>query len=147
MSSLLSSSQKSAINAALAQLHDTFGREIYIYTNEYQEGETEQYNALYGRNNDGTNNSYNILLNKETIFARVFYPENQKEDPDQFKSNINITFPQGRVRLKIDKAAYEKLMTASKIEIDETLYYLDGDAKIVGPFGSQYYSIFLKRGS
>jgi hypothetical protein len=147
MASLLSASQKNVINAALTQLHDTFGREIYIYTEEYQAGETEEFNALYGRSSNGSNDSFNSTFNKETVIARVFYPENPKEEPDQFKSNVNIPFSQGKVRLKVDKIVYEKLMIAAKVEIDEVLYFLDGDAKVVGPFGSQYYSIFLKRGN
>ena len=58
---------------------------------------------------------------------------------------MNLTASQGRIRLKIKKDAYEKLKIASRVEVDDSLYTIEGDAKHIGPFDSQYYQVNLKR--
>jgi len=145
MSSLLSAAQKATVNEAFSRLHDTFARDIYIYTEQKEDAEDSDYNSLYGRDLDGSESPYNTTLVKTTGQARVYYPENPKQEGDQFRSQANIPFSQGTIRLKVDDATYESLLTAAKIEVDDVLYSVDGDAKVVGPFGTQYYSIFLRR--
>lgn len=145
MSSLLSSAQKAAVNSAMSQLHDTFAREIFIYTEQKEEVEESEYNSLYGRREDGLESSYSSTVVKESAFARVFYPENPRQESDQFKSQTNISFSQGSVRLKVDYEVLQKLLVCRKVEVDGDLYVLDGNAKPVGPFSIQYYSLFLKR--
>ena len=145
MASLLTAAQKASVNSAMSQLHDTFAREIFIYTEQKEETETSEYNSLYGRNEDGLEGSYNTIVIKESALARVYYPENPKQEGDQFKSQVNISFSQGSVRLKVDEEVLQKLLVCRKVEVDGDLYVLDGNPKVVGPFGTQYYSLFLKR--
>jgi hypothetical protein len=58
---------------------------------------------------------------------------------------MNLVGSEGQIRVKIKADAYEKLKFCSKIEVDDQLFVIDGDAKIIGPFDAQFYSIFLKR--
>jgi hypothetical protein len=146
MASFLTSSQRDSINATFANLHDTFKKSVYVYTESVQEkADYSDYNPLYGRSHNESISPNEILLTKEEIQARVYYPEAQKEEVDQFKSASNLRFSQGRVRLKVDYEGLQKILTASKVEVDDVLWLVDGDPKPVGPFSTIYYSIWLRR--
>ena len=58
---------------------------------------------------------------------------------------MNLVGSEGQVRIKVKSDAYEKIKICSKIEVDDELFVVDGDAKVIGPFDTQFYSIFLKR--
>ena len=58
---------------------------------------------------------------------------------------MNLMASEGEVRIKVKSDAYEKIKICSKIEVDDELYVVNGDAKVIGPFNAQFYSIFLKR--
>ena len=58
---------------------------------------------------------------------------------------MNLMASEGQVRIKVKSAAYEKIKICSRIEVDDELYVVDGDAKVIGPFDAQFYSISLKR--
>ena len=50
MASLLTSAEKTAINSALSDIHDTFARDIHVYVKEASSVPAElNYNPLYGR--------------------------------------------------------------------------------------------------
>ena len=50
MASLLTDAEKSALQSALGDVHDTFARNIYIYVEERSSVPAElNYNPLYGR--------------------------------------------------------------------------------------------------
>ena len=50
-----------------------------------------------------------------------------------------------RLESRLKSAAYEKIKICSRVEVDDDLYIVDSDAKAVGPFDTQFYSIYLKR--
>ena len=58
---------------------------------------------------------------------------------------MNLVGSEGQIRIKIKSDAYEKIKICSKIEVDGELFVVDGDAKVIGPFDTQFYSVFLKR--
>lgn len=147
MASLLTSSQKTAIQSALSEVHDTFSRDIYAYieTQVATRPATLNYNPLYGRVKDTAKVSSQTELVKHTIKARVSYAPSQGESVVDAGAQFNLTASQGKVRIKIDAVDYEKIKDSVRIEIDEELYVLDSDAKNVGPFSTQYYTVFLKR--
>lgn len=146
MPSFLSASEKTAINSVLTDLHDTFSKDVYIYmANVPDVADDSDYNPLYGRSSDQSFGSDSYELIKETISARVHYLNEQKEVNDQLGGQMNLSVSQGVIRLKVDSAGMEKIKTAQKVEVDDVLYSPISDPKIVGPFGSQYYMIFLRR--
>lgn len=147
MASLLTSSQKLAIKSALSEVHDTFARDIYVYveTQVATRPATLNYNPLYGRAKDSAQVSSQKELVKHTVKARVSYSPSQGESVVDAGAQFNLTASQGKVRIKIDSSGYGKVKDSSRIEIDDELYVLDSDAKNVGPFSTQYYTVILKR--
>ena len=146
MASLLTNAEKIVINSALSDIHDTFARNIYIYVKEASSIPAElNYNPLYGRTKNTAKISSEITLTKYTFSARVFYKNEQKEDIIDGNGQMNLMASEGQIRIKIKSDAYEKIKICSKIEVDGELYIVDGDAKVIGPFDAQFYSIFLKR--
>jgi len=147
MASLLTSAQKSAIQSALSEVHDTFARDIYVYIEKQvaTRPSTLNYNPLYGRVKDTAKVSSQTELVKHTIKARVSFTPNQGESVVDAGAQFNLTASHGKVRIKVDSDGYEKVKDSSRIEIDDVLFVVDSDAKNVGPFSTQYYTVFLKR--
>jgi hypothetical protein len=147
MSSLLTSAQKQEIQSALSQVHETFARDIYVYIEKKVSTRPPSfnYNPLYGRSKDSTRLNSQTELVKHTVQARVSYAPNQGESVVDAGAQFNLTASSGRVRIKVDEAGFEKVKNSIKIEIDDTLFVVDSDAKNVGPFSTQYYTVFLKR--
>lgn len=146
MASLLTDAEKTAINSALNDVHDTFARDIYIYVKETSSVPVElNYNPLYGRRKDVAKISSEDTLTKYTYSARIYYKNEQKEDILDGNGQMNLVGSEGQVRIKVKSDAYEKIKICSKVEVDGQLFVVDGDAKVIGPFDTQFYSIFLKR--
>jgi|TARA_R100000005_G_C4981695_1_gene191282 hypothetical protein len=146
MASLLTDAEKTVINSALSDVHDTFARNIYVYVKESSSTPTElNYNPLYGRRVNVSKISSEDTLTKYTYTARIFYKNQQEEDIVDGNGQMNLMASEGEVRIKVKSDAYEKIKICSKIEVDDELYVVNGDAKVIGPFDAQFYSIFLKR--
>lgn len=147
MASLLTSAQKTSIQSALADIHDTFARDIYVYveTKVATKPSNLNYNPLYGKAKDVAKVSSQTILTKHTFKARVMFENNQAESIVDANAQMNLKSSEGRVRIKVQSDAYEKIKICSRIEIDDALYILDSDAKNIGPFSTQYYMIYLKR--
>lgn len=147
MSSLLTAAEKTAINSALSDVHDTFARDIYIFVKEASSVPAElNYNPLYGRaKNSISVPSTDDVLTKYTFAARIYYSNRQPEDIIDGNAQMNLLASDGKIRIKVTSAAYEKIKICSRIEVDSQLYIVDEDPKVLGPFGAQFYSIYLKR--
>lgn len=147
MASLLTSTQKASIQAALADVHDTFSRDIYVYveTKIASKPSNSNYNPLYGKTKDVQRVAAQTVLTKHTFKARVYFENNQEENVVDGDAQLNLKSSEGKVRIKVAQDAYEKIKICSRIEIDDVLYIVDSDAKNIGPFSTQYYMIYLKR--
>lgn len=147
MASLLTAAEKTAINSALSNVHDTFARDIYIFVKESSSVPAElNYNPLYGRaKNSVSIPSADDVLTKYTFAARIYYNNTQPEEIVDANAQMNLLASDGKIRIKVTSAAYEKIKICSKIEVDGQLYIVDGDPKVIGPFDAQFYSIYLKR--
>ena len=147
MASLLTDAEKTAINSALADVHDTFARDIYVYVKEASSVPAElNYNPLYGRTkNTASLPSSDNVLTKYTFAARIFYNNRQPEEIVDANAQMNLLASDGKIRIKVQSDAHEKIKICSRIEVDGELYVVDGDPKIIGPFDSQFFSIYLKR--
>ena len=75
--------------------------------------------------------SSEITLTKYTFPARIYYKNEQKEDILDGNGQMNLVGSEGQIRVKIKADAYEKLKICSKIEVDDQLFVIDGDAKII----------------
>lgn len=147
MASLLTAAQKASIQSALGDLHDTFSKDIYVYveTKLPNKPSSSSYNPLYGNAKDISKVAGQTKLTKHTFKARVFFENNQQESLIDANAQLNLKSSEGKVRIKVESDAYEKIKICSRIEIDNNLYIVDSDAKHVGPFSTQYYMIYLKR--
>ena len=146
MASLLTDAEKSAVQSAMSDMHDTFARDIYVYVEEASSVPVElNYNPLYGRRKDTSQISSENTLTRYTYSARVSYKKEQKEDLIDGNGQMNLIASEGQVRVKVKHDAYEKIKICSRIEVDDQLYIVDGDAKVIGPFDAQFYSLSLKR--
>jgi hypothetical protein len=142
MASFLSQAQKTTIDSALDNLHDTFKITIYACVEKTEAvADNSQYNALYHSSNNQNVASYNKVLIKYPIQARVRYA------PDQTEGILptNLLDSKGKARIKVSSEDYEKVKIATKIEIRENYYIVDGDADIEGIFSDNYYTVYLKR--
>ena len=146
MASLLTDAEKTAINSALSDVHDTFARTIYVYVKEASTVPAElNYNPLYGRTKNTAKISSEQTLKRYSFSARIFYKNEQNEDIFEGNGQMSLLASEGQIRIKVKSDAYEKIKICSKIEVDDELYIVDGDPKVIGPFDAQFYSIFLKR--
>lgn len=149
MASILTDAEKKLIQLELDNVRDTFFRDIYVYIKKATESPNEitpDFNPLYGSKKETTRHTTSRnTLEKITIQAVVKYENSQDEKVLDAQSQMNLTASEGRIRLKVKKEGYEKLKIASRVEVDDSLYTVEGDAKHIGPFDSQYYQVNLKR--
>lgn len=143
MTSLISDAIQNEISGVYTDIHDTFKRDIYLYTpQKITIPASSDFNPLYGRSPSTPQVASEVTLIKSTITARVYYPDRSLE-MDQ--AGFNIADSTGRVRLKLLKDDFESLKKATKIEIDDVLFTVAGDPHIEGPFKSAYYMVYLER--
>lgn len=143
MSSLLSASQKQQIQSVLSSIHDTFEKEIYIYTKKEIESFDASFNSLYGRSSSVQPIVEEFI--KEVASARVHYINDQKEIAKAGIPELNLNISNGIIRLKVNKDTLEKILSSQKVEVDGVCYNLASDPKNIGPFQSDFYMIFLIR--
>lgn len=145
MSDLLSSGEKSAIQAALQNVRDTFGQDIHVFVQTKQSADWDNENPFYGGNNPTSSLSSQEELTKFTYKATITYDNNQNEDLFDASAQANLPSSEGRVRIKVNSEANEKIKICERIEIDGNLFIVDSDPKPIGPFSPQAFMWYLKR--
>jgi hypothetical protein len=146
MASLLSTSEKSILNVAFNDIHDTFARDIYVYVESISSIPIDQnYNSLYGRTKNSSRIDSQKTLQKFTYSARVYYENSQKENVVDTDGQMNLSASLGLVKIKVKQDAYEKIKVCSRIEVDNQLYIVYGDVKVIGNLGINFYTYTLKR--
>ena len=146
MASLLTQAEKDVINTVFDDVHETFAETIYVYVKTPVEvADDSDYNPIYGRKRNTTSISSNNLETKFPYTARVYYPKDQDQDIMDGGSQFNLVNSKGRVRLKVTETIYEKIKICSRIEIKDYLYVVDSDPTFIGPFGTRYCHLYLKR--
>ena len=142
--SYISATQKSFINSAMDDIHETFSREITVIMNPTVViiSTSPTYNSFYKRDLDNT--SYSSLTPQSFTFkARIKYVSN---DQGVFPGTLDqqkVIYPIGSVKIKVQYDAYVKLKEARKVDLDGRRYSIASDYKPYGMFGPQYYSFFL----
>lgn len=144
MSSFLSAASKANIDSVLDRLHDTFKTEIFVYIAKKEDFTADPtFNSIYGKPSISRQSTYNRVMEKQSVMARVLYPEKQME----VAFSANVPNSKGLVRIKVDSAGSELVKIAAKVEIDGVFYTLDSDAAVVGMFSDNYFIYYLKRES
>jgi|TARA_Y100000593_G_scaffold69905_1_gene128332 hypothetical protein len=150
MADLVPASDKASMEAAIADVHDTFARnitvyktkkEVYVATNPVFES---TYNALYQKLKNAPTTRTEV--SKYTVAARVQYrPVQEEQDEGGIGAQVNVQFGIGELRLKLNETAYKDLIFATKIEIDGVIWRIVTDASRSGLFTPQYYVLYLER--
>ena len=114
MASLLTDAEKTAINSALSDVHDTFSRTIYVYVEEASTVPAElNYNPLYGRTKNAAKISSETTLTRHSFSARIYYKNEQNEDIIDGNGQMSLLASEGQVRIKVKSDAYEKIKICS----------------------------------
>lgn len=145
MTDLLSSLDKQNIHAMFDHIHDTFARNITIYISQDSAlVDTDgNHNPMYGDKNPEKPVTNFVPYVKK---ARIRYGGSQdRGGPPGADSQLNVSFPKGMIRLKVDSEAYQLLTKAKKITVDDRLCELVGAPARPGPFSPNYWTIELKQ--
>jgi len=142
MASFFSDEEKSSIESIFDDLHDTFKRDVYVYTEIILEESfsSSDFNANYNRAKDLS--KPRTTVSKTTVSARVHY---ERWNPDDLLGDTGLPSSENIVRLKVDRSGYELIKNATFVEIDEERYSLISDSQVIDPFTENYYRIYLKR--
>lgn len=141
-SSLFNDDEKASIQDCIANVHETFKQEVYVFIEEAQEVELDtSYNPLYERTKNQSKGVSDKKLQKYTIQARVNYFKKGEED---VLDDTGLPSSENVIRLKVDNDANEKLKNAAFVEVDGNKCSVISDPEGVGPFSPQYYKVYLR---
>ena len=131
----------------LADLHDTFSREITVYKNAKRIAiaSSPSFNAIYGTS--GATNTSEYQTVSQTFLARIYYLKMDEE----FLSNSSagadsqskIIMPNGSVKIVVDPQGYLFIKEARKVEFDGITFSIRSDGNPIGLFSNQYYEFLL----
>ena len=144
---LVPDEMRDGIRAALEDVHETFSRDIVIFkrkTEAFVSSSSSTYNALYAR----LKNEQKTLgkVTQTTVKARIDYVDRQEKSTiSGVNAQVNLSLPDGSVRLKVDASGHSLLKKSTRVEIDNQLYELISDSSKTGPFSVQYYIMYFKR--
>ena len=145
--SLLSSSEKTALNAVIADVHETFARDITVFKDASKVViiTDPNFNPLY--NTAGQTTSYINTPIYQTFKARINYDDDFKIkycSEGQLNTQIKLEAVVGTVRLKITAEDYEFIKDAKRIDLDGKRFVLNSAFRGHGLFDNQYYTLYLK---
>ena len=146
MASLLTNAEKTTMNEAMDDLHDTFARDVQIIKEAKKTvtSPNSQFNSVYGTAGSSTSLVYETQSG--TYKARVQYLRQDEEyfSDSQLDSQLKIKIPAGSVRLKVSGDAHDYLKDAKRIQLDERRFTIFSDYRPHGLFDSRYYTYYLK---
>lgn len=141
---LLSSSQKSVVNAVLDDLHDTFKRLIYVFRAEKEAlvATDSQYNGIYKKTVQQNGKPKYVM---SEVYARIRYYDKGQASAPQLESQNGVYIAAGTVRLKLDQDGFDALHGAERVEVDGQSYKIMATPNVAGPFGINHYVIYLQK--
>jgi|TARA_R110000824_G_scaffold107299_4_gene253502 hypothetical protein len=146
MASLLTNAEKTTMNEAMDDLHDTFARDVQIIKEAKKTvtSPNSQFNSVYGTAGSSTSLVYETQSG--TYKARVQYLRQDEEyfSDSQLDSQLKIKIPAGSVRLKVSGDAHDYLKDAKRIQLDDRRFTIFSDYTPHGLFDSRYYTYYLK---
>jgi hypothetical protein len=146
MVGLFSESDKDEIRQSFKLLHDTFGREVFIYKDAKKiiVSSDSTFNSVYGLANNGTQ-SVEYEPVQQSIKARIIYGKQQNESNFPGTS-VNAELSEGEVKITVTKEDYNNFVKdAKRAEIDGEKFIFISDPRPQGMFGPDYYSFMLRR--
>ena len=147
MASLLSSAEKSALQSAINDLHDTFARDIYIYREAESTiiSTSPTYNSIYQENNIQSKTISKKVISA-SFKARITYDTDRSQNnltAPEVGSQLKLKLPDGYVRIKVAKDGYDYLKKAKRVEFDGRKFTIESDVRPHGLFEPTHYTFFL----
>ena len=147
MPSLINQKLMDRVSLRLADLHDTFSREITVYKNAKRVAiaSSPSFNAIYG--NSGATNTSEYQTVSATFSARIYYLKMDEEFLQNSSAGTDsqnkIIMPTGSVKIVVDPRGYLFIREARKVEFDGITFSIRSDGNPIGLFSNQYYEFLL----
>lgn len=147
MPSLINQKLMDRVSLRLADLHDTFSREITVYKNAKRVAiaSSPSFNAIYG--NSGATNTSEYQTVSATFSARIYYLKMDEEFLQNSSAGTDsqnkIIMPNGSVKIVVDPRGYLFIREARKVEFDGITFSIRSDGNPIGLFSNQYYEFLL----
>lgn len=149
--SFLSSAQKAQLDEQMTNLHATFARPLYVYKSVQRVVETNSPEHVFiWENSPGNTQTVNSLVTG-MFSGRILYEREQRVNiatslqRNGSEDQTNLTFSDGRVRIKIDPSGAVFLAECNRITLDNTIFYMDNDTRPHGLFTPQWVTFYFKR--
>ena len=145
--SLISTSERAALNSVIDDIHETFARNITVYK-EASKGviiTDPNFNPLYDTGEGAT--SYVNTPVYKTFKARIQYEDDIGKrywSDANMQSQIKVDAIVGTVRLKISAEDYDYIKDAKRFDVDGKRYVLNSSFRPHGLFDNKYYTLYLK---
>jgi len=144
---LISASERTALNAVIDDVHETFAREITVFKEASQIViiTDPSFNPLY--NTAGQTTSYVNTPVYKTFKARILYQDDFKKQywsEGQLNNQIKLEAVVGSVRIKIRAEDYDYIKDGRRFDVDGKRYVLNSTFRPHGLFDNQYYTLYLK---
>jgi hypothetical protein len=147
MPSLINQKLMDKVINKLADLHDTFSREITVYKNAKRIAiaSSPSFNAIYGTSGSTNTSEYQTV--SQTFMARIYYLKMDEEffanSSAENNSQSKIIMPNGSVKIVVDPQGYLFIKEARKVEFDGITFSIRSDGNPIGLFNNQYYEFLL----
>lgn len=147
MPSLINQKLMDQVSLRLADLHDTFSREITVYKNAKRVAiaSSPTFNSIYG--NSGATNTSEYQTVSAKFSARIYYLKMDEEyltnSSAGTDSQNKIIMPNGSVKIVVDPKGYLFIKEARKVEFDGITFSIRSDGNPIGLFSNQYYEFLL----
>ena len=147
MASLISDSDKTALNNVMDDQADTFSRPVTVIKDPVVTVPTpnSSFNSIYG--NAGATTPITYTEQSSTVQARIQYGGMGEDYFTASKSpnQIKVFIPEGQVRMKIKASDYSSVSEAKRIKFDNQEFSIYSDFRGHGLFDTQFYTVMLKK--
>jgi len=145
--SLISTSERAALNSVIDDIHETFARNITVYKEASKVViiTDPNFNPLYDTG-EGTTSYVNTPVFK-VFKARIQYEDDIGKrywSDANMQSQIKVDAIVGTVRLKISAEDYDYIKDAKRFDVDGKRYVLNSSFRPHGLFDNKYYTLYLK---
>ena len=144
---LISASERTALNAVIDDVHETFAREITVFKEASQIViiTDPNFNPLYNTSVQTT--SYVNTPVYKTFKARIYYNDDIGKkywSESGLASQIKLEAVVGSVRIKMRADDYNYIKDARRFDLDGKRFVLNSSFRPHGLFDNQYYTLYLK---
>ena len=151
MAGFLSQNQINKVRALNDTLHDTFAKTITVYKSAKTTliASNDNWNALYGKTNTGTDSSVEYSIESETFQARIYYDNMDTSyltddgPAEQAGTQNKVAVADGTVRIVVKVDGYNYINEARRVEFDGTKFIIESDGKPRGLNTNQFYEFVL----